>query len=165
MTISDLGALGSFLASIAVFATLIYLARQVRQGNTLARMQSRESMMNQDLVTLQLQLADLDITKAFYKKDPNEDELLKRHLFLTLFLRQREWEWLLHKDGVFPEDVYRTYLEVIALFFGTEETRSWWNGIGKTAITPQFAAEVDKLLESRPLTDYWSTLGQLTKSA
>jgi hypothetical protein len=65
MTISDLGALGSFLASIAVFVTLVYLARQVHQGNTVNRMQSRESMMNQDLVTLQLQLADRDITRSF----------------------------------------------------------------------------------------------------
>jgi hypothetical protein len=70
MSINDLGALGSLIASIAVFATLVYLARQVSQGTTLHRMQSRETMMNQDLVTLQLQLADTDITKAFFQGQP-----------------------------------------------------------------------------------------------
>jgi len=164
VTISDLGALGSFLASIAVFITLVYLARQVRQGNILHRMQSRESLMNQDVLTLQLQLADPSITKAFYKEVPSEDDLLKLHLFLTLFLRQREWEWLLHKDGVFPKELYQAYLEVFPLFFGTERTRNWWNLVGKTAINPDFAAEIDELLEKRPLTTYWSTLEQLTKN-
>lgn len=163
MTISDLGALGSFLASIAVFITLVYLARQVRQGNILHRMQSRESLMNQDVLTLQLQLADLDISKAFYKESPSEDDLLKQHLFLTLFLRQREWEWLLHKDGVFPRELYETYMEVFPIFFGTERTRKWWNSLGKAALNPDFAAEIDKLLETRPLTTYWSTFQQLTK--
>lgn len=164
MTISDLGALGSFLASIAVFITLVYLARQVRQGNILHRMQSRESLMNQDVLTLQLQLADPDITKSFYKEAPSEDELIKLYLFLTLFLRQREWEWLLHRDGVFPKELYQTYLEVFPLFFGTERTRKWWNSMGKTAINPDFSAEIDNLLKDRPLTTYWSTLEQLTKS-
>ena len=164
MTISDLGALGSFLASIAVFVTLVYLARQVRQGNVLHRMQSRESLMNQDVLTLRLQLADLDISKAFFKEDPTEDDLLKQHLFLTVFLRQREWEWLLHKDGVFPEELYQTYMEVFPLFFGTERTRKWWQTVGKTAINPEFASEIDKFLENRPLTTYWSAVEQLIKS-
>ena len=156
MTLGDLGAVGNFLASIAVFVTLVYLARQVHQGNVFARMQSRESMMNQDLLTIKLQLADPDITKSFYKESLSEDDLLKLQLFLTLFLRQREWEWLLYKDGVFPEDVYRTYVEVIPIVFGTKHTLRWWNSIGKTAIDPEFAAEIDRLLENRPHTDYWS---------
>ncbi len=164
MSISDLGALGSFLSTIAVFITLVYLARQVRQGNILHRMQSRESLMNQDVLTLQLQLADLDITKSFYKQSPSEDELLKQHVFLTLFVRQREWEWLLHKDGVFPKELFETYLEVFPIFFGTEYTRKWWNSFGKAALDPDFSAEIDKLLRARPLTTYWSTLRQLTKS-
>jgi hypothetical protein len=165
VTISDLGALGSFLASIAVFITVVYLARQVRQGNTLHRMQSRETLMNQDVLTLQLQLADSSITKSFIKQDPSEDELLKLHLFLTLFLRQREWEWLLHKDGVFPKELYETYMGVFPIFFGTERTRKWWNSMGKTAIAPEFSAEIDKMLENQPLTTYWSNLERLLKGA
>jgi hypothetical protein len=164
VTINDLGALGSFFASIAVFITLVYLARQVHQGNILHRMQSRESLMNQDVLTLQLQLADLDISKSFYKEVLNEDDLLKQHLFLTLFLRQREWEWLLHKDGVLPKEVYETYLEVFPIFLGTERTRKWWNSLGKAALNRDFSAEIDKLLEDRPLTSYWSTFEQMTKS-
>ena len=35
MTINELGSIGSFLAAIAVFITLIYLSRQVKQGENL----------------------------------------------------------------------------------------------------------------------------------
>jgi hypothetical protein len=150
----------AYLADIAgvvvVAVTLIYLARQVSQGNVLTRMQSRETLMNQDLLTLQLQLADRDISRTFYKETLDEDEWLKLHLFLTVFLRQREWEWLLHKDGVFPKEIYETYAEVIPIFFGTERTRKWWTALGKAAIAPQLAAEIDAMLAKRPMTDYWT---------
>ena len=36
-TIQDLGALGEFVGSLAVLVTLIYLARQIRESNRLAR--------------------------------------------------------------------------------------------------------------------------------
>jgi hypothetical protein len=70
----------AYLADIAgvvvVAVTLIYLARQVSQGNVLTRMQSRESLMNQDLLSLQLQLADRDISRTFYKETLDVDEWL-----------------------------------------------------------------------------------------
>ena len=164
MSISDLGALGSFFAAIAVFVTLIYLARQVRQGNMVHRMQSRESLMNQDLVAIQLQLADLDLTKVFFKENPTRDDLLKLQLFLVHFLRQREWEWLLHKDGILPDDVYRTYVDVIHLFFSSERTKNWWNFVGKTAINSDFADEIDRIIESRPPTDYWHRVAEFLET-
>ena len=37
MTISDLGSIANLLAVIGVLVTLIYLSRQVRQGNLLAK--------------------------------------------------------------------------------------------------------------------------------
>ena len=155
MTISDLGSIGSFLAAIAVFITLIYLSRQVRQGNILARYQARQAMMEQDLTTLQLQMADLDIPSAFMSENPSREENLKMHLFLTHLMRQREWEWAQYKDGIIDHDVYQTYHEVIAIFLGTPRTREWWQGVGRSGMNPEFADEVDTLLADRGLSDYW----------
>ncbi len=47
MTIQDFGALGELVAAVAVVITLVYLTIQVRQGNNLARAQTRQSMMEQ----------------------------------------------------------------------------------------------------------------------
>ena len=155
MTISDLGALGSFLAAIAVFITLIYLARQVKQGNILARYQARQSMMEQDISTLRIQASNPDITASFIKENPSEEDLLILHPFITSIMRQREWEWFQYKDGVIDEDVYRTYHEVIAIFLGTPNTRRWWKIVGRTGLNPEFVKDVDKLLANRELTNYW----------
>ena len=47
MTIQDLGALGELVAAVAVVITLAYLTIQVRQVNSLARAQARQSMVEQ----------------------------------------------------------------------------------------------------------------------
>lgn len=155
MTVADLGSLGSFLAAIAVFITLIYLARQVKQGNILSRFQVRQNMLEQDLESLRTQISNLDISLAFMKENPSEKELLKLHLFLTIMMRQREWEWFQYKDGVIGEDVYRTYHELIAIMFGTPKTREWWNTVGRMGVDPEFVKTVDALLSTRELTGYW----------
>lgn len=155
MTISDLGALGSFFAAIAVFITLIYLSRQVKQGNLLARYQARQAMMEQDLTDLKIQIENPDIPLIFTNENPSREELMKVHLFLTHLMRQREWEWFQYKDGIIDENVYKTYHEVIAIFLATPITRAWWNGVGRMAMNPDFAKDVDTLLSDRGLTNYW----------
>ncbi len=42
MTLTELGALGEFIAAVAVLITLVYLTLQVQQGNALARSQTRQ---------------------------------------------------------------------------------------------------------------------------
>ena len=46
MSIMELGALGEFLGSIGVIATLIYLAIQIRQNTSSARSQSRQTLID-----------------------------------------------------------------------------------------------------------------------
>ena len=45
MSLSDIGSIANLLAAIGVLITLIYLARQVRQGNLLAKFQVRQHMV------------------------------------------------------------------------------------------------------------------------
>ncbi len=55
MTLSDFGIIANVLSAIAVLATLIYLSRQVTQGNLLAKAQARQRMVeqtNEELYTL-----------------------------------------------------------------------------------------------------------------
>jgi len=161
LTISDLGALGSFLAAIAVFITLIYLARQVKQGNVFARYQARQAMMEQDLITLQLQIANPDISLTFLSERPSEESVMKLHLFLTHIMRQREWEWFQYRDGIIDESVYQTYYEVIGIFLGTPRTLAWWKDVGRAGMNPDFVKDVDRLLEKRGQTEYWEKVGEV----
>lgn len=44
MTLTDLGTIANLLSAIAVLGTLIYLSRQVKQGNLLAKAHARQRM-------------------------------------------------------------------------------------------------------------------------
>lgn len=135
------------LGVIVVAVTLLYLAAQVRQGNVLAKSQARQVMIEQSQSELFAQMTDPSITYANVKDGQlTEDEQARLSLFLISFLRQREWEWFQHQDGVIDEAVYKAYHEVIPIHLGTPRGRKWWKVLGHYAFNPGFVAEVDALL-------------------
>ncbi len=101
MTLSDIGSIANLLAAIGVLVTLIYLARQVRQGNLLAQAQARQRMVEQTCEELYVWKNDPLLRNCFVKKaELSEEEHGVLHYFLLAAMRQREWEWLQFKDGV-----------------------------------------------------------------
>ena len=129
MTLGDIGSIANLFAAIGVLVTLVYLSRQVRQGNLLARAQARQRMVEQTCD------------------------------FLLAAMRQREWEWLQFKDGVIKRDVYAAYHEVIALHLGIPRTSRWWQTVGRIRFDSGFVADVDSFLAGRPTTDYFTKIG------
>ena len=155
MTISELGSIGELVAAVAVLATLVYLSLQVRQGNLLAKSQARQRMVEQAQSELFAQISDPSITFAVVKEGPlSEEEQARLSLFLTAFMRQREWEWFQFQDGTIDREVYKSYHDVIGIFLGTERTRKWWHSIGRLAFDAKFVDDVDHLLESTKLNSY-----------
>ena len=163
MSLGDLGSLGSFLAAIAVLITLIFLSRQVKQGNALARLQVRQTMHEHDIAGLRMLEQDLGITRGFLGKEASKDDILRLHYFLTLSMRQREWEWFQYRDGVIDESVFTTYHEVIAIHLGMPITRAWWQTQGRTGLDPAFVEIVDRLLASRPASDYMTVIDRFAE--
>jgi hypothetical protein len=159
MTISDLSSIANILAAIGVVVTLIYLSRQVRQGNLLARFQARQHMVEQAHDELYQWKNAPKLRNCFVKKSPlSEDEQESVHYFLLAAMRQREWEWFQFKDGVINKEVYEAYHEVIALHLGIARTRRWWQTVGRIGFNPGFVAEVDALLGRRQLTNYFDDI-------
>jgi hypothetical protein len=159
LSIQDLGALGEFVSSVVVLVTLIYLAIQVRQGNLLAKSQARQRMVEHAQSELYAQINDPSITYAVVKEGRlSEEEQAKLSLFLTEFMRQREWEWFQYKDGVIDGDVYRAYHEVIYIFLSSARTKKWWGSIGRFAFNESFVNEVDGMLENSEPSTYLSDI-------
>lgn len=154
-----INAIAEMLGAVAVVVTLGYLARQVRQGNLLAKYQARQRMLEQAHSELYAQMADPSITHASVKDGPlTEDEQARLSVFLAAFMRQREWEWFQLQDGVIDADVYRSYHDVIPIHLGTERTRKWWSRFGRYAFDPRFVKEVDELLDKTEVNDYLRTM-------
>lgn len=159
MTVGDLGIIANLLSAIAVLGTLIYLSRQVRQGNLLAKSHARQRMVEQTNEELYTLANDANLRECFLKGlDLSREEQGKLHFFLIAAMRQREWEWFQYRDGVIDERTAKAYFGIIALHLGIPRTRNWWRKIGRIGFDPDFVAEVDQLIADRPPTTYFEDL-------
>ena len=156
MTLSDLGTIANVLSAIAVLGTLIYLSRQVKQGNLLAKAHARQRMVEQTNEELYALANDAVLRECFVKAaELSREEQGKLHFFLIAAMRQREWEWFQHRDGVIDETVAKAYLGIIALHLGIPRTRYWWRTIGRVGFNSDFVAEVDAFIADQPPTTYF----------
>ncbi len=158
MTISEVGAIANLLSAIAVIGTLIYLSRQVKQGNLLARAHARQRMVEQTNDELYRLADDADLRECFVKRELSSEEQGKLHFFLLAAMRQREWEWFQHRDGVINEDCAKAYFGVIALHLGIARTRHWWSTVGRVGFNLDFVTEVDTFLSGREPINYFSEI-------
>lgn len=159
MTLSDVGTIANLLSAVAVLGTLIYLARQVRQGNLLAKSHARQRMVEQTNEELYALANDPDLRECFLKTAQlSREQQGKLHFFLIAAMRQREWEWFQHRDGVIDEAVAKAYFGIIALHLGTPRTRHWWRTIGRIGFNPDFVAEVDCFIADHPETTYFEDM-------
>lgn len=152
MPLSDIASVGTIIAAIAVVISLIYLSRQVRHANLLARSHVRQRMVEQAHNELYVLMESPDLREAWLPDTKLSAEAQsKLAFFLAAAMRQREWEWYQFKDGLIDRNVYCAYHEVIAFHLGAARTRNWWLTVGRLGFNPEFVAEVDAMLETRPL--------------
>ncbi len=136
--------------------TLVYLTVQVRQGNSFARAQTRQRMVEQAERELYRLVEDPAIFKCFLKKEPlTEDEKIKMVFWLIASLRQREYEWLQYRDGNIDRQIWEAYRSVMLTLLTTPRTREWWGSFLSTSFDPDFVAEVNQLIEQNPPTDFF----------
>jgi hypothetical protein len=159
MTLNDISSIANLLAATGVLITLIYLARQVRQGNLLAKFQVRQHMVQQAQAELYQWARDASLRNSFVTAEPlSAHELEVMHYFLIAAMRQREWEWFQYKDRIIKKDVYEAYHGVIALHLGVERTRRWWRTVGRVGFNAAFVADVDSFLAATPTTTYFDQI-------
>lgn len=159
MTLEHWAYIGQIIASVAVIASLVYLAIQVRQSNELARAQTRQTMMQMGQHELHKIVDDPAIFALWVKEPIATEEKAKLHAWLIANMRQREYEWLENKRGTMDPELFKSYAGITPMILGTARTRSWWGVHGHShSFHPGFVEFVDSMLEQTPLTDYYDSL-------
>ena len=162
MTIMELGALGEFLGSIVVLATLVYLSVQIRQntrsmneGKKLALAQTYQ-MRSDALQMMLVHAADSDhigpiITKLTTAGYPEDIDALA-HLSKEERGRFRQWQiaqqthwdnmFFQYQQGFIDDEYYRDS-------FRTRVRRlaPTWNALNLTGGRSTFVAEIEDILE------------------
>ena len=163
MSLLELGALGEFLGSIAVFATLVYLAVQVKQ-NTRSMDESRRLalaqtyQMRSDALQLMLvQAADSEyigpiitrLTGAGYPEDVSALDTLtteERGRFRQWQIAQQtHWDnmFFQYQQGFIDEEYYRdSFRERVRRLAPT------WAALNLSGARRSFAEEIDDILRS-----------------
>ena len=146
LTIQDLGSLGEFLGSIAVLATLIYLALQTRQ-NTLAISAQVDAARVSTSIHLQLAIAASPELMEALTEDRVGDVVInedRRSRVWRAVLYNWQWQFVQGRRGLLP-----TYQEVgvasgVRSFFSTYRSfEGWWEG-SQTNYIPEFVEFVEE---------------------
>ena len=158
-----IGAIGEIIGALAVVFSLLYLARQVHQANTLARGQTRQRMIEQAQHEVYTGfLENPDIFKSFYKPEPlTEDEWIRLTGWILGAMRQREYEWFQYRDGNIDEELWMAYRDVCLVHLGTERTRRWWETNGSKPFDKGFCEMIQQLLDEQGETEYFRDFSAL----
>lgn len=154
-------AIAEIVSSVAVLATLIYLAIQIRQNTEAIHSQSRQALLTsaQSELFLRVQYPEMDM--ALTKSEiPSEKEQLMINSWLVGMLRARQFSWLQYNAGIIDRAQWDTEIVVISNILSTPRARDWWKKVGRVSFAEDFVAFVDDLLMDRPATlGHWQTLG------
>ena len=146
---------------IAVVATLIYLAIQVRQGTALLRSESRQAQLANDQTGVYKFVEHPDLGRIFSQTEtPSFEDKTKLIFWMIGQMRAREFEWLQYKSGAMDKEAWESYRGVIFFVLGTERTRDLWP-LCNPYFNVDFVKMVAAMMEGIPPTDYWEKLQQI----
>ncbi len=129
-----LGAIAELLGAIAVFATLAYLAVQVRQSNILTREQAQYHMLQNQIGYFDRLAENPEFVKTVYGLGQTEEEINYRqheaHVVSLLF--RWNWEYLRVQDGIYPVealpvDGFRWQFKTIGIASEWQDKKSWFD--------------------------------------
>ena len=146
MNWSKLSVVTEVLGSVAIVATLVYLAVEIRQNTTVLQANSRDAVLASDVQFLNRIVDDPDIWFSYYKPHLTDVERVRLFHHLAAVTRIAERNWQQYRSGALDEGTWRSYQSG---FFGTitaPQPRKWWEATGSNG---QFDAEFRKYVDDR----------------
>ena len=152
-TTEVLGNLGEFFGAIAVFATLAYLAVQIRQ-NTVAQRATAYDSSIRNFTDIRQALFESSEMSAIYvngSNDPeglNEADLVRYRLLLNNVLMSF---WHIHNEPAdLPEDLWTTQLPAVIRVLCCPGGKWFWENY-QTEFVPSFRNEIEKIIAANPV--------------
>ena len=155
-----IGAIGEIFGALAVVATLMYLARQMRQD---ARATTGETMGSwlADYNNMLLEISrDPELAKIFRQgltdfEQLNENDQMRFHTWMVAHLLNAQTVFLQLEDGIMHQRIADQILPVNAAMLDSKGGTYWW-GTARSIWRPEFVDHMDKLIEeASPITEVW----------
>lgn len=147
-----IGATGEWAGALAVVASLIYLATQVRYSNRQTQAAARYSFLD-TYGQLHASMIENKAAAAVFRRGLAGESLDEDEAFQFLFsLGQWINTWgvmyELHEEGQLPEGQWSIARQDIYEFLSTPGGREYWDRFGKAWMDPGFSATVEARLNS-----------------
>jgi hypothetical protein len=154
VTLGDLGNIGEFVGAIAVLATLIYLAIQIRQNSATTRAHIRQSLADSQIQYINSRATDpflrSTVGKMFAGQQLDAEEEFGLRMHAVAGIRMFENYFAQYTLGTMDPDDWRAIREVIKLHFRFPMYRASfvmiqgsWNAEFEIEITA-IIAEIDR---------------------
>ncbi len=146
LTIQDLGALGEFFGSIAVLATLVYLALQTRQ-NRMAISAQLDAARIANIINLNLAAAtssELQDALTEGASDPVRTMMSRRQQYWAGWINTFQWQFIQARRGVLPSYHEPGVAFALQVFFSAPGFEEFWDRVGQSAYVPVFVEWVEE---------------------
>jgi hypothetical protein len=130
-----LGNFGDFIGGLAVIATLVYLAVQIRQNSTLLRRAGAQSAAAGAAASIGLAAQSPENAAIYHKGLVHFDELSpeeQTHFFLLMASQFVEFSYgyAAHTDGAMSDYLWQIQWQSAQLYLATPGGRAWWERVG-----------------------------------
>ena len=154
-----IGATGEWAGALAVVASLIYLASQVRISNKQSQSAARYSFLD-SYGQLHASLIESKHASSVYRRglsaeglDPDEE--LQFLFILGQWINTWSVMYELHKEGQLPEGQWFIARADLLSTLSTKGGREYWERLGALGTQPEFATMVNSLLSANEETNDW----------
>lgn len=146
MKLERLAAIAEIASSIAVVATLGYLAVQTRQNSLAIQATVRQAMLAEDRALLFKQMDYPFVRPGAYDSETlSEEQQGQLASWLTAFSRGRENQWIQYRNGVLDEATWSSYAIAIPIVYEPVFAREYWHA-NSYQYQPGFVEYVNDLL-------------------
>jgi hypothetical protein len=151
MTLQDLANLGEVIGAIAVIATLIYLAFEIRQNTRAVRRAATQDIHRSLNDQSRCLVESPDLTALLYRAGQRPEELTGEERFrfqflLTYVLSNFELAIEYYREGLLSDDMIEGYVKGIHPLIENPVVLEWWEAEGQGMFSP----ELGDLLSKQP---------------
>ncbi len=152
-----LGNYGEFIGAIAIVATLIYLAVQLRQNTASVRASAYQEWVTSN-VEIDMSMSNPAQSEIIEKGNHDSSDLTREtyvayamtHLAIMQMAQSTDY---LYRSGSLDRELWEAEMNRVAGILAAPGVRQWWDAGGRTQVTPRFA----KLIESTQSSiAYWT---------
>ena len=143
-----IGAIAEFIGAIAVLASLIYLANQIRQNTAVSRSTARQGIAEASMAEVSSVMENADLSNLLYREIAGEPleghENYRVQLFAFRSLRFYENCHYQYRTGMLESDEWEAFRYNLILLFELKLYNRYWVGSEKI-FTPVFRELVESI--------------------